>query len=198
METIKLWRSIYVAWLQRKEYYSCKKSSLKCYTAGEPSVVRFPIKIWNQILKTKSHRQFYCGFLLPQSQTYHRNWWVTALYRRRQTKGWISYWNPWRLWSESHTVYQPTDQHKLSWCLRVYRCRRESLPPRGRGTALAVEGACVTLGLDKTYCIALSLSQLRWQLPPGGSLRVRSTLGVWALPEARVASNAVIQRRNWR
>ena len=26
----------------------------------------------------------------------------------------------------------------------------ESLPPRGRGTALAVEGACVTLDLDLT------------------------------------------------
>ena len=32
-------------------------------------------------------------------------------------------------------------------CLRVYRCRSKSLPPRGRGTAIAVEGACVTLGL---------------------------------------------------
>ena len=30
------------------------------------------------------------------------------------------------------------------------------------------------------------------------SLKTRATLGVWALPEARVASNAVIQRRNWR
>ena len=50
----------------------------------------------------------------------------------------------------------------------------------------------MTLGLDKSYCIALSLSRLRRQLPPGGSLRVRSSLGVWALPEARVAK----QRRN--
>ena len=30
------------------------------------------------------------------------------------------------------------------------------------------------------------------------SLRKRSTLGVWALPDARVACNAVIQMRNWR
>ena len=29
------------------------------------------------------------------------------------------------------------------------------------------------------------------------SLRARATLGVWALPCARVACNAVIQRRNW-
>ena len=34
--------------------------------------------------------------------------------------------------------------------------------------------------------------------PPGGSLRMRATLGVWALPEARAFCNAVIQRRNWR
>ena len=44
------------------------------------------------------------------------------------------------------------------------------------------EGACVALGLDKSYCIALSLSRLRRQLPPGGSLKTRATLGVWALP----------------
>ena len=42
---------------------------------------------------------------------------------------------------ENHLWYDfLSDQHKLSWCLRVYRCRRKSLPPRGRGTALAVEG----------------------------------------------------------
>ena len=74
----------------------------------------------------------------------------------------------------------------------------KSLPPSGRGTALAVEGACVTLGLNKSYCIALSLSRLRRQLPPGGSLRARASLGVWALPDAGVACNAVIQMRNWR
>ena len=34
----------------------------------------------------------------------------------------------------------------------------------------------VTLGLDKSYCIALSLSRLRRQLPPGGSLWVGSNL----------------------
>ena len=37
----------------------------------------------------------------------------------------------------------------------------KSLPPRGRGTALAVEGACVTLGLYQLSCYALSLSHLR-------------------------------------
>ena len=31
-----------------------------------------------------------------------------------------------------------------------------------------------------------------------GSLRICTTLGVWALPDARVACNTVIQRRNWR
>ena len=46
----------------------------------------------------------------------------------------------------------------------------KSLPPRGRGTALVVEGACVTLGLYQLSCYALSLSRLRRQLPPGGSL----------------------------
>ena len=30
------------------------------------------------------------------------------------------------------------------------------------------------------------------------SLWMRATLGVWALPDARVACNAVIQKRNWR
>ena len=30
------------------------------------------------------------------------------------------------------------------------------------------------------------------------SLKTRATLGVWALPDARVACNAVIQMRNWR
>ena len=30
------------------------------------------------------------------------------------------------------------------------------------------------------------------------SLKTRATLGVWALPYAGVACNAVIQRRNWR
>jgi len=31
-----------------------------------------------------------------------------------------------------------------------------------------------------------------------GSLWMRATIGVWALPEAGVACNAVIQKRNWR
>jgi hypothetical protein len=34
----------------------------------------------------------------------------------------------------------------------------ESLPPRGRGTALAVEGAMRDFRLDKSYCIARSPS----------------------------------------
>ena len=48
-----------------------------------------------------------------------------------------------------------------------------SLPPRGRGTASAGEGACGSLTLCKLYYYALSLSHLRRQLPPGGSLRKR-------------------------
>ena len=34
-------------------------------------------------------------------------------------------------------------------------------------------------------------------LPRGEPLGARNLRGGWALPEARVASNAVIQRRNW-
>ena len=36
------------------------------------------------------------------------------------------------------------------------------------------------------------------ELSHGESLWMRATLGVWALPDARVACNAVIQMRNWR
>ena len=61
------------------------------------------------------------------------------------------------------------------------------------GTRSVTEGARVTLGLDKSYYNALSLSRLRRQLPPGESLWTRVSLGVWALPEA-----FVIQMRNWR
>ena len=69
----------------------------------------------------------------------------------------------------------------------------ESLPPRGRWHGVAVtEGDCVTLDLDLTYCNALSLTRLRRELPPGGSLGICATLGVWAKPEA-----FVIQMRNW-
>ena len=46
----------------------------------------------------------------------------------------------------------------------------QSLPPGGRGTAIAVEGACVTLDLDQLQRNALSLSRLWRQLPPRGSL----------------------------
>jgi len=61
------------------------------------------------------------------------------------------------------------------------------------------EGACVILGLYELHCDALSLTRLRRELPPGGSLwYAHASLGVWALPDASVACNAVIQRRNWR
>ena len=52
------------------------------------------------------------------------------------------------------------------------RTAHQSLPPGGRGTAIAVEGARVTFSLHGFYCYALSLSRLRRQLPPGGSLFV--------------------------
>ena len=38
---------------------------------------------------------------------------------------------------------------------------RDAIRKRMRGTALAVEGACVTFRLDQSYWYALSLSQLR-------------------------------------
>ena len=38
------------------------------------------------------------------------------------------------------------------------------------GTRSVTEGACATLNLCKFECNALSLSRLRRQLPPGGSL----------------------------
>ena len=59
------------------------------------------------------------------------------------------------------------------------------------GTRSVTEGAGVTLGLCQLHCDALSLTRLRRELPPGGSLRMRATLGVWALLYA-----FVIQRRN--
>ena len=44
-------------------------------------------------------------------------------------------------------------------------------PSSGRkGDHEVVEGARVTLSLDIIHCNALSLSRLRRQLPPGGSL----------------------------
>jgi len=46
--------------------------------------------------------------------------------------------------------------------------RQHSLPPGGRGTAIAVEGARVTF-IAWIYCHALSLSRLRCQLPPVGA-----------------------------
>ena len=61
------------------------------------------------------------------------------------------------------------------------------------GTRSVTEGACATLDLHLFFHNALSLSRLRRQLPPGGSLGMCATIGVWALPEA-----FVIQMRNWR
>ena len=70
----------------------------------------------------------------------------------------------------------------------------KSLPPRGRWHGIAVtEGACVTLDLWQLHCNVQSLTRLRRELPPWGSLWECATLGVWALPEA-----VVIQWRNWR
>ena len=51
-----------------------------------------------------------------------------------------------------------------------YNELNEKPPSEREGTALAVEGACVTLGLYQSHCNALSLSRLWRQLPPGGSL----------------------------
>ena len=42
------------------------------------------------------------------------------------------------------------------------------------GTRSVTEGARVTLDLYRPHCCALSLSRLRRQLPPGGSLWTRS------------------------
>ena len=48
-----------------------------------------------------------------------------------------------------------------------------SLPPRGRGTAIAVEGACATLEFVLTlFCTHSPSVALRRQLPPGGSLKL--------------------------
>ena len=48
-----------------------------------------------------------------------------------------------------------------------------SLPPRGRGTAIAVEGACATLEFVLVLFNTRSPSvALRRQLPPGGSLKL--------------------------
>ena len=44
------------------------------------------------------------------------------------------------------------------------------------GTRSVTEGARVTLSFRKFRCIALSLSRLRRQLPPGGSLWTRSCI----------------------
>ena len=41
-----------------------------------------------------------------------------------------------------------------------------------------VEGACVTFSSDQIDCYALSLSRLRRQLPPGGSLTLSFLLPI--------------------
>ena len=51
------------------------------------------------------------------------------------------------------------------------RTAHKSLPPGGRGTAIAVEGACGTLSSRALYCNALSLSRLRRQPLPEGAFR---------------------------
>ena len=58
--------------------------------------------------------------------------------------------------------------------------RMKSLLREGGGTRSVTEGACVTLDLYELHCNALSLTRLRRELPPGGSLWMRVTLGVWA------------------
>ena len=48
-------------------------------------------------------------------------------------------------------------------------------------------------------CRNCPLTRYRGSSPKGRAFgRVRASSGVWALPEARVACNAVIKRRNWR
>ena len=48
-------------------------------------------------------------------------------------------------------------------------------------------------------CAKNPLTRYRGSSPKGRAYgRARASLGVWALPDARVACNAVIQRRNWR
>ena len=71
----------------------------------------------------------------------------------------------------------------------------KSLPPRGRGTALAVEGACVTLiKLNFIVTHSPSVAYGASSLPEGAYGRARASLGVWALPEAFVLF--VLQMRN--
>ena len=63
--------------------------------------------------------------------------------------------------------------------------------PFGRGGGVAD-------GEGKT-CENNPLTRYRGSSPKGRAyVRARTSLGVWALPDARVASNAVIQMRNWR
>ena len=58
-------------------------------------------------------------------------------------------------------------------------------PSSGRkGDHEVVEGARGTLSLRELYYNALSLTRLRRELPPGGSLKTSATLGVWALTDA--------------
>ena len=54
---------------------------------------------------------------------------------------------------------RPLRGHGLGEFPSFFRDVMKSLPPRGRGTALAVEGACVTFDLHKFHCNALSLTR---------------------------------------
>ena len=54
---------------------------------------------------------------------------------------------------------RPLRGHWLGEIPLFFRDVMKSLPPRGRGTALAVEGACVTFDLHKFHCNALSLTR---------------------------------------
>jgi len=98
-----------------------------------------------------------------------------------------------------------------------YNGTNKSLPPGGRWHGVAVtEGACVTLSLDnfivtrspsvagrfasRTAATAPAVSKAsavsEASALEGAYERACASLGVWVLPDARVACNAVIQRRN--
>ena len=88
---------------------------------------------------------------------------------------------------------------KMSVSAFCYLSEGSKKPSSGRkGDCEAVEGARAALRFVVFHCHALSLTRLRRELPPGGSLRMRVTFRGMGLPEARVACNAVIQKRNWR
>ena len=70
-------------------------------------------------------------------------------------------------------------------------CQNPSVTePRRDGGGVA-DGEGSTVRKEPSHPLSRELSQRE-------SLWMRATLGVWALPDAGVACNAVIQRRNWR